>query len=67
MKLNEQDREKLYNKVLDYFNSNKNESISFEELKEKIQVEDRLLMSILKELIDDGEIYEPEEKVYRFL
>jgi DNA replicative helicase MCM subunit Mcm2 (Cdc46/Mcm family) len=62
-----EDLEKLYDKVLDYFNNHKTEDVSLEELKGKFKVEDIFLVDILDELKEDGEIYEPKEGIYRYL
>jgi len=61
-----EDREELYDKVLDYFN-HRTEDVSFEELKEKFKVEDIFLVDTLDELKEDGEIYEPKDGVYKIL
>ncbi|WP_292459321.1 hypothetical protein [Methanothermococcus sp.] len=62
-----EDKKELYDKVLDYFMSSDNKDIFFEELKKEIQVEDIFLVDTLEELIEDGEIYEPRDGVYRVL
>ena len=61
-----EDREKLYDEVLNYF-QHETEEASFEELKGKFKVEDIFLVDILDELKEDGEIYEPKEGIYRYL
>ncbi len=60
------DSEELYDKVLDYFN-NRTEEVSFEELKKEFKVEDIFLVDTLEELIENGEIYEPRDGVYKIL
>jgi len=62
----EMEKEKLYDKILNYFN-HRTEEIPFEKLKEEFKVEDTLLMDVLEELKENGEIYEPRAGEYKIL
>ncbi|WP_157198889.1 winged helix-turn-helix transcriptional regulator [Methanothermococcus okinawensis] len=46
---------------------NENDEITYEELVEKLNIDEKELDDILRELIDDGEIYEPKTGTYRIL
>jgi DNA replicative helicase MCM subunit Mcm2 (Cdc46/Mcm family) len=60
------EKEKLYDKKLNYFN-HRTEEIPFEKLKEEFKVADTLLMDVLEELKENGEIYEPRAGEYKIL
>jgi len=62
-----EDKEELYDKILDYFNHRTEEKIPFEKLKEEFRVEDIFLRDVLEELKENGEIYEPIDGTYRIL
>ena len=59
--------EEIDNKDLIYNIINENDEMSYDELLEKTGIEDKELAKILKELCEEGEIYEPEPQVYKIL
>ena len=58
------DGEEIKDKVLELL---KNKEHTYNELKEKLEIENVILAGIIEELKEEGEIYEPEPQVYKIL
>lgn len=58
------DGEEIKDKVLELL---KNKEHTYNELKEKLEIENVILESVLEELKEEGEIYEPDPQVYNIL
>ena len=58
------DGNEIKDKVLELL---KNKEHTYNELKEKLEIENVILESVLEELKEEGEIYEPDPQVYNIL